>query len=194
MISRRQLLLTGIALLSVAVVTGCGHDGGDKVDLADVADLASETLVGTLIGPRPQEQSTGLGTPEPPLLQKGSYESVQLATDTASFAHESKGALSEQDLKAIETDVVKRTSQIFKKQGFTITSIPFPPKPDLTTNSLLATFTPATEEGGSPEDKKAGKAPTFVLIRLTVSDPKTNTVLRVREFYSGRDARRPDLK
>jgi hypothetical protein len=130
-----------------------------------------------------------MGTPEPPLMQKGGYESVLVSTDTAGFSQESKGALSEQDLKAIETDVIKRTGLIFKRRGFTVSAISFPPHPDPTANALLATFTPTTEEGGSPTEKQTGKAPTFILIRLTVSDPKSGTVLRIREFYSGRDAR-----
>lgn len=190
--SRRRFLPFLLVLLTagtfLAGTAGCGR-GADRVGLGEVAKLASETLVGTLLGSAPSEQITAMARPEPPLLSKGGFENVLLATDEAGFVAESKGALGAKDIKAVAADILHSAAGTLKKRGFTVTAVPFPPKLDpAIPNMLLATFTPATEEGGSPDDKRAGKATTFVLMRLTITDPRTNTVLRVREFYSGRDA------
>lgn len=160
-----------------------------NVDLADVADLASDALLGALLGTPPERVAMLMGKPEPPLLEKGIYETVLLATDTAGFARASKGALSEEDLNAVEANVVKQVGKYLKKLEFRINPTPFPPEgePVKQPKTLLATFTPETEEGGSPDDKRKGNAKTYVLIRLTITDPQTRAVLRVRDFYSGRD-------
>lgn len=160
-----------------------------KVALSDVAALATDAVVGTVLGPDPERRASMMAKPEPALLQKGGMEKVVLATDIAGFVRVSKGALSEKDLQQIEAEVVRSSGEVFKKQGFTIDTTPFPPKVDpATEQTLVATFTPETETGGSPEDKRLGRGKTYVLIRLTVTDPRTGTALRIRDFYSGRDA------
>ncbi|MBC8134944.1 MAG: hypothetical protein H8F28_03545 [Fibrella sp.] len=184
----RRNLLTVFALLPLLVV-GCGGRSIPKVALADVAALATDALLGTLLGPSSERRVTMMAKPEPPLLQKGGMESVALSTDYEGFVRVSKGALSEKDLQTIEAEVIRGSSDVLKKQGFSINSLPFPPKVDpATEKTLVATFTPVTEEGGSPEDKRLGRGKTYVLIRLTVTDPRTGTALRIRDFYSGRDA------
>ncbi len=171
------------------VAAGCSGRAIPKVDLADVAALANDALLSTLLGPSAERRATMMAKPEPPLLQKGDRENVVLATDYDGFVRVSKGALTEKDLRAIEAEVVRGSGEVLKKQGFSLESVPFPPKADPTAEkTLVATFTPFTEEGGSPEDKRLGRGKTYVLIRLTVTDPRTGTALRIRDFYSGRDA------
>jgi hypothetical protein len=85
-------------------------------------------------------------------------------------------------------DELRRNVQ--KRGRFTVEASPFPPTgtPEKT---LFATLTPHTEETGSPQDKARGKMRTMVLIRLTISNAKTGEVLRLRDYYSGADAKNP---
>jgi hypothetical protein len=160
-----------------------------QVALADVAALATDALLGTFLGPSAERRVTMMAKPEPPLLQKGGMENIVLSTDYEGFVRVSKGALLEKDLQLIEAEVIRSSSDVLKKQEFSIMSQSFPPKVDANTaKTLVATFTPVTEEGGSPEERRLGRGKTFVLIRLTVSDPRTGAALRIRDFYSGRDA------
>ncbi|MBC7806188.1 MAG: hypothetical protein H7145_08560 [Akkermansiaceae bacterium] len=184
----RRRFLALLALFPVTL-TGCGGRAIPKVALADVAALATDALLGTLLGPSEQRRVTMMAKPEPPLLEKEGMENVVLSTDYAGFVRVSKGSLSEKDLRLIEAEVVRASGDVLKKQDFSISALPFPPAVDAAAQkTLVATFTPATEEGGSPEDKRAGRGKTYVLIRLTVTDPRTGTALRIRDFYSGRDA------
>ncbi len=183
---RRFLALLAIA---PALLAGCAGRPSERVGLDDVASLASEALLGTLLGPSPEKRVTMMAPPEPPLLVKGVAENVLLSTDYADFARASKKALSEKDVKAVEADVLRTSGAVLKKRGFAIGLLSYPPVVDpAAQNTLVATLTPVTEEGGSPDEKRNGRGRTYVLIRLTITDPRTNTVLRVRDFYSGREA------
>ena len=181
------MLLAGFAL--AATVAGCSQRSVPKVALDDVALLSADALLGALLGPSPERRGVMTTNPEPPLLTKGGAETVHLATDTAAFVRESRGALNDKEITAVQTEAARVAGKFLEKQGFTLTVVPFPPaKPAADAKTLVATFTPATEEGGSPADKVAGRAKTFVLIRLTITDSATGATLRIREFYSGRDA------
>ncbi|MBC8142115.1 MAG: hypothetical protein H7Y38_11820 [Armatimonadetes bacterium] len=183
-LSRRQF---AFLLSSPLLLAGCARGAAQKIALEDVSALATDALLVALLGP-PENRMPAMGTPEPPILVKGSKETVVLSTDYAAFVKESRGALTEADIKALEAEVAKRTAKILQEEGFTLNtaSIGVAPPAD-PAKSLLAVFTPAVESGGSPADKRAGLSRSLLLIRLTVSDPQTKTVLRVREFYSGRD-------
>ena len=186
-LSRRALFFAGCIL--VATVAGCSQRSLPKVALEDVAALSADALLGALLGPSPERRSTMSTNVETPLLQKGGAETVHIATDVAAFVRESRGALTEKEIGFVQTETARMAGEYLKRGGFTLTTVPFPPvKPVDGAKTLVATFTPTTEEGGSPADKEAGRAKTFVLVRLTITDPATGAVLRIREFYSGRDA------
>ena len=181
--SRRQF-----AVLLLPLLAGCAQGGSRRVALDDISLLATDALLVALL--RPAENRMPLtGTPEPPLLIKGAKDTVLLSTDYAAFVRESRGAIGEAEVKALEAEVAKRTGKILEKEGFILNRGTFGVAPDTSATGriLLATFTPATETGGSPSDKRAGKNRSLLLIRLTITDPAINSVLRVREFYSGRD-------
>lgn len=183
-LSRRQFALLALSPLLLA---GCARGAAQKIALEDVSALATDALLVALLGPA-ENRMPFVGTPEPPLLVKGGKETVTLVTDYAAFVRESRGAFGEADVKALETDVAKRTAKILQEEGFTLNTASLGTVPPTdSAKTLIATFTPATESGGSPEDKRAGRSRSLLLIRLTVSDPATKTVLRIREFYSGRD-------
>lgn len=185
--SRRHLF--SLLVLFPLMLWGCGGRSIPKVALADVAALATDALLGTVLGPTSDRRVTMMAKPEPALLQKAGMENVMLSTDYDGFVRVSKGALSEKDLRLIEAEVIRTSGEVLKKQGFSINTQPFPPKADpALEKTLFATFTPVTEEGGSPEDKRLGRGKTYVLIRLTVIDSRTGKELRIRDFYSGRDA------
>ncbi len=183
-LSRRQLIALAASPLLLA---GCAKGGAQRIALRDVSLLATDALLVALLGP-PENRMPAMGTPEPPLLVKGAKDTVILSTDYGAFVRESRGAFGEAEVKALEADVAKHTAEILLKEGFTLNAASLGVVPPANpAKTLLAVFTPAVESGGSPADKRAGLSRNLLLIRLTISDPATNTTLRVRDFYSGRD-------
>lgn len=179
-------------LAAPLLLAGCSRRI-QSVTMADASGLATDALLNVLLGTPPSRRSV-ITKPEAPLLEKGVYDNVVLTTDEPGFVRVGKGAISEKDIQSVEKEVVRLTSGYFKSQDapikdFTISAAPYPlDNASVPDKTLVATFTPETEEGGSPEDRRRGKGKTFVLFRLTVTNPRTGAVLRVREFYSGRDA------
>lgn len=181
--SRRLLLFAAPLLLA-----GCAQGGASRIAQSDVALLATDALLVALLGPAENRKPVS-DTGEPPLLVKGAKETVVLATDYAAFVREGRGAFTESDIKTLEAEVVKITGKILEKEGFTLQTAPLGATvPDTAAaKTLRAMFTPATETGGSPIDRRTGRNRSLLLIRLTITDPATQEVLRIREFYSGRD-------
>jgi len=194
--TRRKLFSHGMtAAALILTVSGCGGQRSMRASLADVTALTQYALLSAIAGAPSDARGALPSQPaEPPLLAKGVYETVIISADTAGFARVSKGALTESDLETVAINVTLGVARELKRAGFAARLTPYPTDnavlaaaPD---KPILATLTPTIEESGSPSDRAAGKSPTFVKILLTVTDPKTGTLLRQREFYSGANVKK----
>ena len=181
---QRQIVFAIAAIL--LLLTGCGRGAG-TVRLADVVPITTDTLTTLLLGD-PDVSPTRLAPADKALLQTGTYENVVIAADGPGFARVSKGVLSVADVNDLLKSVVSKINGRLKKRGFSAQQGTFPPT---TTGdrTLIATLTPQTQVTGSEADQKKGHAKTLVLVRLTITDPATNTVLAQRDYYSGNDAK-----
>jgi len=182
------LLALVLLLPTLFVLAGC-TGGNSSVSMGDLADMTADTMGDLLLGPPPDP--TGMAPPDPPLLKKGGKETVIVAADTAAFVGISKGAIPESALKQTLKDIVRMLNRRMEKRGFHATASPdFPPVNPSDEKTLVTTLAPVTEEAGSPSDKAQGKQRTMILVRLTVTDPATGTILRQRDYYSGKDVQR----
>jgi hypothetical protein len=160
------------------------------VSFEDARELTRQTLREMLLGER-EESATRRTPPDPPLLRKGVYETVLVSADAAGFARISRGSISAEVVREAERRIAGDLNKDLARQGFSVRALPFGQRPENTVRTLLATLTAATQEGGSPRERAEGKNKTFVLVRLSVSDAATQTVLRQIEYYSGRDVQSP---
>jgi hypothetical protein len=151
--------------------------------------MTAETLAVLLLGD-PDASATQMAPADKPLLEKGIYESVAVSADAARFADVSHGALSKDDVLVLEKGVVEKLNKPLRRRGFSATEVPYPPAVT-TEKTLVATLVPIIHESGSEEEKRNEKNKKLILVRLTVSDPRTNDVLAQRDYYSGADVRRP---
>lgn len=182
------LLLVVIAVL--LAVAGCGR-GGSRLAFGDVAATTEEALTDVLLGVPPERALTMTAPPDKPLLKLGVYDSVYIAADAKGFAEISRGAISESDIVALEQRVVEQVDRNLKRRGFRAERGTFPMGGIDRDRVLIATLTPTTQEGGSPQDRAENRGTTYVLVRLTVTDPKTRTVLARRDYFSGHEMRGP---
>jgi len=190
--TRRQALTAAAGALLItagAFAAGCGGQGIPRSTLADASLLTQQTLLDLLLGPPPTRRSLSGSSADAPLLKKGVYESVVLAIDIDGFVRAARGSIKPNELRALEKDVLNGSGKVLQREGgYSLRGTAYPPAAVAEPKALLVTLTPATEEGGSPEARAAGKGVIYVLIRLTVTDPATGANLRVRDYYSGRDA------
>ena len=185
---QRSAWIVWVGLLSLIAMAGCGRSGS-SVRLSDVVPMTVDTLSTLLVGER-DVPATRTSPVDKPLLQHGVYESVAVAADAQGFADISRGALKKDDVLKMQHDVVDKLNQYLKRTGYSAAETSFPPAVTAD-RTLLATLTPQPQEGGSDEDRANGKGKTLVLIRVTVTDAKTGSVLAQRDYYSGSDARQP---
>lgn len=192
MITRRKFLpiLTLLAGFGLLLPGGCGRGSAPSgVAFSDVAAMTEQVLTDLLLGLPPHIADTLPARPDPALLKKGVYEHVFLATDGKGFAGASRGEIAEADIQALEKRVVEGVDKTLKASGFSAERIGYPVTAPDRSRSLVVTLTPTTQESGSPQERAERRNKTFVLIRLTVTDPATGSVLAQRDFYSGRDVR-----
>jgi hypothetical protein len=176
------------AAMGVVLLAGCGR-GIPASRLSDVVPITVDALAVLLVGTPDSENATRLSPTDKPLLQEGVYEKVIVAADTAGFAHASRNGITPKDVAEVQRRVVEDLQKMLRKRGpYTVEGIPYPPA-EKADRTLIATLTPHTELAGSPEERAAGKGRTMVFIRLALSDAKTGEVLRLRDYYSGADAR-----
>ncbi len=194
--TRRQILSHGLIASAALLLTvaGCGQRAV-RVGLADVTDLTTYAILSAVAGAPSNARGALPSQPtEPALLARGAYETVVVSADTVGFARVSNGALTERDLETVASNVAAGLTKELKREGFSARLAPFPANTSAIAASedkpLLATLTPTTEEAGSPAERAAGKNQTFVKILLTITDPKTGTLLRQREFYSGANVKK----
>lgn len=176
------------AVLFGLLLMGCGK-GVPASRLSEVVPITVDALAVLLVGVPDSESATRVSPTDKPLLKEGIYEKVIVSADTAGFSHSSKNNISVRDVADVQRKVVEDLQKIVKKRGpYTAEGVPFPPV-NQDEKTLIATLTPHTELTGSPEERASGKGKTMVFIRLTLSDAKTGEVLRLRDYYSGADAR-----
>jgi hypothetical protein len=182
---KRILGLFAVALL----LSGCTK-GNSDVRITELVSFTSDAITGLLLGPSPNDAPTGNAQPDKPLLEKGKYEKAIISADGAGFQDISRGALTQDNMKQIGSRIVEEVNKRLKPAGFSAQGAPFP----ATTNeekTLLVTLVPATAPSGSVAQRTRGDGHTMVLIRLTVTDPKTNEILAQRLYYSGSDVGSP---
>lgn len=184
--TRRTLVAAGVSALA-AVLAGCSQ-GIPKATLLDATVQTQQTLLDLLLGPAPGRRGSANVPADPPLLEKGVYENVVLSMDAEGFVEASRGNIKIQELRTLEKEVLNGVGKVLEKRGFTLRGAVYPPPAIADARTLLVTLTPFTEEGGAPSERAAGRGTVYVLVRLTVSDPQTGANLRVRDYYSGRDA------
>lgn len=188
----RRSALTVFGALALSAVLGSGgcSNGPAAVLLTDLTDITAGTLVDLVLGPAYSPTRTALV--DPPLLKKGTKESVIVAADVAAFAALSKGAIPEKALSSARKDVVRIVDRRLKEEGFSaIESTTFPPDKPADSKTLVATLIPVLESAGSPQEKATGRGRQLVLIRLSITDPLTGEMLRQRDYYSGKDVPQP---
>ena len=185
--NRRCFLLGAIATCAL-LAAGCGGNA-PPTTFGDAIRITEETLYQLLVSPADQD-ATRNTRPDPPLLKKGTYETALIAVDAEGFVRVSRGALSTDATRELQTEVVKRLNERLEKRGFSARAVPFGTDVKGEARALLATLTPTTQEGGSPKDRAEGKAETYVLVRLTVTDPASGAVLRQRDYYSGSNVKK----
>ena len=184
-------LLPLLALLSLALVSGCGQSSPPmRVD--DAVDATEDALTTLLLGAG--QDATSLAHADKPLLVKGVHDTVYITADAEGFHRLSRGAFTLASVQEIENRVVKAVGGNIKKKGFAAVAATYPMTlmPDQQSHALTATLLPAIQDSGSPQDLASGKGKTLVLIRLIIADAATGTVLSERDYYSGNDVRRPD--
>lgn len=188
LIFRRPILpLCFIAIFVVAA--GCGRGGGSRLASGDVAAITEEALTDLLLGVPPERAATMTAPADRPILKTGVYETVFIAADAKGFSEISRGAISEDDIRAVEQRVVEQVDKNLKRRGFSAERGSFPMGSVDREKALVATLTPTTQEGGSPQDRAENRGTTYVLVRLTVTDPKTREILAQRDYYSGHEMR-----
>jgi hypothetical protein len=177
------------AAVALFLLAGCGK-GGSDVRVSELVTFTSDAITQLLIGPNPNEAPTGNAQPDKPLLEKSKYESAIIAADAAGFHEVSQGTLTQDRMRQIEGKIVGEVNRRLKPAGFLARVGAFPPT---TTDerTLLVTLVPATAPTGSVAERARGEGRTMILVRLTVTDPKTNDILAQRLFYSGADAGSP---
>ena len=190
----RTMLRAGMIAGPAAVfaLAGCGR-GVPSAGFGDVVELTEEALRDLLLGLPPERTATLAARPDPPLLKQGVYETVLLAADAEGFVRVSGGSVAAAAIRDVEKRVGERLDRQLKRRGFRASVVPFGPEAaqGSAEKALLATLTPATQETGSPRERAEGKGKTLVFVRLTITDPRTGTILSRRDYYSGRDVRTP---
>lgn len=175
-----------------AAAAGCGRGGGaSRVAIGDVAVITEEALTDLLLGVPPDRAVQMTAPPDKPILKSGVYETVFIAADAKAFSEISRGTISAEDIRAVEQRVVEQVDKNLKRRGFSAERGKFPMGEIDREKALVATLTPTTQEGGSPQDRAENRGTTYVLVRLTVTDPKTRTILAQRDYYSGQELRGP---
>jgi hypothetical protein len=185
----RQIVILATVFMAL-VLAGCR--GGSSVRLTDLAPMTADTITRVLVGIPPEKRATQ-PTAEVGLFKAGVYETAVISADAGAFAKVSRGTLTARDIEALQKDVVSRVSENLKSYRFNARGAKYPPVVS-EPRTLVAILTPATEETGSPADRAAGQGKTMVLIRLTVTDPLTGTILAERQYYSGTDAKNQPLR
>jgi hypothetical protein len=123
-------------------------------------------------------------------MEKGKYETAIISADAAGFHDVSRGALTQDKMKDIGSKIVAEVDKRLKPAGFSAQRGDFPPE-TTQDKALLVTLVPTTAPTGSVAERARGGGRTMVLVRLTVTDPRTNDILAQRLFYSGSDAGNP---
>ncbi len=176
--------LFGAGLLALA---GCGG-GLPEADFEDAIRTTRGTLRDLLLGVEDTDVTRPV-KPDPPLLKQGVYETVLIAADADAFARASQGSLNARDVQQMQRRVVEDLDKDLKRRGFSARNVPFGAGARGAEKALLATLTPITQEGGSPRERAEGKGRTYIVIRLTVTDPRTGAILSQRDYYSGHDVK-----
>ena len=176
-------------VVGIMALAGCGR-GIPAASFDDAVESTQNTLRDLLLGPPPERTATLPTRPDPPLLRKGGYETVLIATDAEGFARISQGSVSVKDIQEMQRRVVEGLDKELKERGFSARGVSFGADVRGEEKALLATLIPTTQEGGSPRERAEGKGKTFILIRLTLTDPKTGAILRQRDYYSGHNVKR----
>lgn len=188
MTTRRNLLRLGVTIALAALAGGCGS-GLPDISFDDAREITRQTLHEALLGA--PESATRRIPPEPPLLRAGVYETVLLSADAEGFARVSNGAINPRAVREAERRLARDLDRDLKKRGFSARAVVFGQAPKGEGKTLLAVLTPTTQQGGSPRERADGKNKTFVLVRLSITDAATGSVLRQLDYYSGRDVKTP---
>jgi hypothetical protein len=178
---KRMLWLLAVAFL----VGGCGK-GNSDVRVSELVTFTSDAITGLLIGPSSKDALSGNAQPDKPLLEHGKYEYALISADAVGFQDVSRGALTQDKMKDLGSRIVAEVNKRLKPVGYSATGAPFPPATN-DDKTLLVTLVPAMAPSGSVADRAKGEGRNMVLVRLTVTDPKTNAILAQRLYYSGAD-------
>ncbi|MDX1932637.1 MAG: hypothetical protein SFU56_08535 [Capsulimonadales bacterium] len=173
----------------VTLSAGCSRGGAPTLRLSDVVPLTAETLETLLVG-EPDVPATRIAPTDMPLLRKDVYESVVIVADESGFSRLSRGALRPEDIADLRKRVVRQVGKRLETLGFTASEAVFPATVTAE-KTLLATITPEIQVG-RPEANGKGRPKELVLVRVTITDPRTGEILARRDYYSGADARVPD--
>jgi hypothetical protein len=179
---KRMLWLLAAAFL----IGGCGK-GNSDVRVSELVSYTSDAITSLLLGPPPNEAPPGNAQPDKPVLVKNKYEIALISADADGFQDISRGTLTRDKMKEIGARIVEDVNKHLKPAGFSAQGAAYPPTAS-TDKTVLVTLVPATAPTGSVADRARGEGRTMVLVRLTVTDPKTNEILAQRLYYSGADA------
>lgn len=171
------------------MLTGCSR-GIPPASFDDAVSITEGTLRDLLLGLPPERTATLSTPPDPPLLKTGVYETVLIAADAEGFARVSRGSVRAADVLELQSRVVEQLDRDLKKRGFRARGGAYGAAVRGEEKILVAALTPSTEVGGSPKDRAEGKEKTYILIRLTLTDPRTGAILRRQDYYSGRDVKK----
>jgi hypothetical protein len=181
--SSRATALLSIGFLIfgfIICVTGCSRrQVSGRMEQAQI--VTQETLYNVLLG-------EDLSRPGPirdtrysdkPLLEKGVYENVVLLADTEGFVKISRGSVDKGEVEAVQKNIIGALKKPLQKRGFAFVTDPNTPR------TLKVFLSPILQESVS---KQPNKAP-LILVKMTISDPQTNTILTERTYYSGQDVK-----
>lgn len=177
-----------VGIVVLGGLAGCGRPI-PSADFEDAVALTKNVFRGLLLGSE-ERDVTAPTKPDPPLLRAGVYETVLIATDVDGFARVSQGSLPSEAVADVNRRVAEDLNRDLQRRNFGARAVVFGADVRNEQKALLATLTPTTQEGGSPRERAEGKGRTYILIRLTITDPKTGVLLSQRDYYSGRDVKR----